>query len=105
MRPIIINGPLKHSDDLDFLSTVPRTFVHRPTPKDLDEAVAMFSPTPQITVTQYEDVRYYVHQFGLLGHRLVLYATQRDYTKIPFEDLKDLFDVIINDRGKEATAP
>lgn len=103
MKPIIINGPMKYNEDID-LSGVPGTFMCSPSPKTLEEAVSMYAPTSEVSV-RHPDVAYYAHQFGFLGHRIVLYATQRDFHQIPFDDLKALFDIIISDRGKAATAP
>lgn len=102
MRPIIINGPMKHSDDLN-LAHLPRRFMCEPSPKTLEEAVSMYAPTSEVSV-RYPDVAYYLHWFGFLGHRFALYATQSDFHQIPFDDLKALFDIVISDRGKAATA-
>jgi hypothetical protein len=99
-RPIILNGPLKHDDAID-LSKMPRSFQCHPAATTLDEAVSMYAPTPQVSI-RHETVTYYLHAYGLLGHRIWVYATESDYQKIPFEDLRDLFDVITNERGKAA---
>lgn len=97
--PLIVDGPLKGKEielPQEYYEQGSFQWVMDDTP---DEAVGRnISPTGVRSGT----VTYRRHYYGILGHRLIIWSLARDFQSISFQDLRDLFGVIISDRGKAA---
>jgi hypothetical protein len=98
-QPLFVDGPLKGRSDFELPEETVRGERFR---YASDGGAQAIQTATSVLMPQGDTVEYHLHRFGLLGHRLLLWSTKTSFQDIAFTDLKDLFEILISDRGKAA---
>lgn len=102
LTPIYVDGPLKGSSEHEIFYNALSTGINVAVPFQGDKDKGLLAGTMQVFELP-KTVRYRFFRFVLLGHVLWIGSIKLRIEEVATEDMLELFDTLITDRGKQAT--